>query len=75
MEIYGLNERQRQIADLLWSMETQEEVKSFIKGLRGGIKRDAEIVLEMMILAVLDEVKDTEAADHLIERLKWNDKN
>lgn len=75
MEIYGLNERQRQIADLLWSMETQEEVKSFIKGLKGSIKRDAEIVLEMMILAVLDEVKDTEAADHLIERLKWNDKN
>jgi hypothetical protein len=73
MEIYGLTERQRQIADLLWTMETQDEVKSFIKGLRGSMKRDAEIVLEMMILAVIDDVTETSAADKVIERLKWNE--
>ena len=73
MEIYGLTEQQRQIADLLWAMETQDEVKSFIKGLRGSMKRDAETVLEMMVLAVIDEVTETSAANQIIERLKWNE--
>lgn len=71
MEIQGLNKRQRKIADMLWSMNTRDEVKAFINGLPSDMKRDGRLVLDMMILAVIDEaVSDTTAAQELIERVK-----
>ena len=70
MEIQGLNERQTKIADLLWGMNSRTEVEAFIKGLQGDLKRDAQLVLDLMILAVLDEVTDTTDAAELIERIK-----
>lgn len=70
MEIQGLNERQTKIADLLWGMNSKAEVEAFMKGLQGDLKRDAQLVLDLMILAVLDEVTDVEDAKELIERIK-----
>lgn len=71
MEIQGLNKRQRKIADMLWSMNTRDEVKAFINGLPSDMKRDGQLVLDMMILAVIDDaVSDTTAAQELIERVK-----
>ena len=70
MEIYGLNERQRKIADLLWAMDTKDEVRKFINGMPDEFKRDAELVLDMMILAVIDEVTDTREAEEVLEKFK-----
>lgn len=70
MEIYGLNDRQRKIADLLWSMNTTEEVRKFINGLSGDVTRDAQVVLAMMIAAVLDDVTDITEAEQVLERFK-----
>lgn len=71
MEIQGLNDRQRKIADMLWSMNTREQVETFIKGLPQEMQLDGRLVLDMMILAVIDEaVTDVSAAQELIERVK-----
>jgi len=70
MEIYGLNERQRKIADLLWSIETKDGVRTFIDGMPPDLKQDANLVLNMMILAVIDECTDTTEAEQVLERFK-----
>jgi hypothetical protein len=70
MEIYGLNERQRKIADLLWSIETKDGVHTFIDGMPPDLKQDANLVLNMMILAVIDECTDTTEAEQVLERFK-----
>ena len=54
--IEGLNKRQRAIADVLWMMNGQEAVMSFIKSLEPDTQRDALTVLDMMVAAVMDEI-------------------
>jgi hypothetical protein len=55
IEITGLNKRQRAIADVLWMMQTKEDALRFIGSLEPQTRRDAETVIEMMQLAVIDE--------------------
>jgi hypothetical protein len=55
IEIQGLNKRQRAIADVLWMMNTKADALRFIASLEPQTRRDAETVIEMMQLAVIDE--------------------
>jgi hypothetical protein len=55
IQIEGLNKRQRAIADVLWLMNSREDAERFITSLEPQTRRDAEIVVQMMILAVIDE--------------------
>jgi hypothetical protein len=55
IEITGLNKKQRALADIMWGMNSKDEVLSFIRSLRGQNKQEAETVLEMMLWAVWDE--------------------
>jgi hypothetical protein len=55
IEIQGLNKRQRAIADVLWLMNSKEDCLRFIASLEPKTRRDAETVIEMMQLAVIDE--------------------
>ena len=54
--IEGLNRHQRVLADILWTMNGRDQVERFINSLHGQNRRDAEIVLELMIAAVYDDV-------------------
>ena len=67
VSIEGLNHRQRAIADVLWSMGSKAECDRFIASLEPGLRRDAETVIEMMILAVCDEVDDVALAQHYLK--------
>ena len=55
IQIEGLSRRQRAIADVLWLMATREDAERFVKSLEPNTRKDAETVIEMMMLAVIDE--------------------
>jgi hypothetical protein len=67
IEIEGLNKRQRAIADILWTMNSKEDCHKFIASLDAHTRRDAELVVTMMILAVCDEVEDVALAQHYLK--------
>lgn len=68
IEIEGLNLEQRCIADMIWNMETQEDVYEFINSLEGNQQRDAVTVLKMIMWATLDQVMETDLALEELER-------
>lgn len=70
VQIEGLNSRQRAIADVLWLMQGQEEVRSFIKALHPSMRAEAEVVVDMMIMAVLDECNGVDEAKLVLDRIK-----
>ena len=55
IQIEGLNKRQRAIADVLWLMNSKADALRFIASLEPATRKDAETVIEMMQLAVIDE--------------------
>lgn len=58
IQIEGLNQRQRVIADVMWAMNGKEEVMSFIQSLPNTIRQEAETVLQMMLWAIWDDVAE-----------------
>lgn len=56
IQITGFNQRQRALADVLWMMNGREEVDAFILALHPTMRAEAEVVVEMMMLAVWDEI-------------------
>ena len=68
--IEGLTKQQRQIADLLWSCDTQEAVHQLIQSLPPEYKQDAVAIHQLMIAAVFDQYEDiTEDVEDLISRI------
>jgi hypothetical protein len=71
IQIAGLNKRQRAIADVLWMMNSKDDALRFIASLEPKTRRDAETVIEMMQLAVIDECDSIdESVKSLIDNLK-----
>lgn len=54
--IEGLNKRQRMLADIIWSLDSKEQVTAFISTLPAKQKKEAIVVTQMMVLAFIDEV-------------------
>jgi DNA-directed RNA polymerase subunit F len=71
IQIEGLNKRQRAIADVLWLMKTKEDALRFIASLEPQTRKDAETVIEMMQLAVIDECDSIDdSVKSIIDNLK-----
>lgn len=71
IQIAGLNNRQRAIADVLWMMQDREQVEAFVRALNPSMRADAETVVEMMMLAVWDEIDTVdEAVKLMLDNLK-----
>jgi len=71
VQIEGLNNRQRAIADVLWMMQTRTEVEAFIRALHPSMRADAETVVEMMMLAVWDDIDTVdESVKLMLDNLK-----
>ena len=71
IQIAGLNNRQRAIADVLWMMQDREQVEAFIRALHPSMRADAETVVEMMMLAVWDEIDTVdESVKLMLDNLK-----
>jgi hypothetical protein len=58
IEIEGLSTKQRMLADIIWSLDSQNQVNTFIRSLPPADRLQAQTVCEMMILAFFDQVDD-----------------
>ena len=57
--IEGLNAHQRVLADIIWSCNTAEAVKGFIRSLPTRAQRqEAESIVDLMKLAVVEQCYD-----------------
>ncbi len=59
--IQGFSDLQQELADRIWSLDTQHQVQEFVSGLPRNLKREAWVVMNMIIWAELDtymEVRD-----------------
>jgi hypothetical protein len=56
--LQGLSKQQHQIADMIWSCESQEDVDQLIRNLPPAYKQDAVTVHTLMIAAVMDSFED-----------------
>jgi DNA-directed RNA polymerase subunit F len=71
IQIQGLNKRQRAIADVLWMMNTREDAERFIASLEPATRQDARTVVEMMQLAIIDEIDTVDdSVKSIIDNLK-----
>jgi hypothetical protein len=58
--IQGLSKKQRLFADIMWSLDSTDQVTTFIRSLPKKDRLQAQVVCEMMILACIDEVDSVE---------------
>lgn len=55
IQLQGLTRQQSQIADMIWSCDTQDAVDQLMQAMPPEYKRDAETVYQLMIAAVMDQ--------------------
>ena len=68
IRIEGFTVTQREIADRIWAMDTEHEVEHYMNSLPRRMRRQAWVVLNMIIAAGLDnymEVSD-QVRDYLL---------
>ena len=61
IQLHGLTKQQYQIADLLWNCDSQEQVLALIQSMPREYARDAVVIHELMIAAVMDQYTEVSA--------------
>ena len=69
IEIEGLSKKQRMLADIIWALDSQQQVQTFIASLPQKERREAQTVTELMILAFLDECEGVAEAQQVIKSI------
>ena len=68
----GLTKQQYQIADMIWSCDSQEDVERLIRNMPAQYKRDAVTVHTLMIAAVFDQHEEiTDDVKAAIDRCRY----
>jgi hypothetical protein len=71
VQIEGLNHRQRALADVLWMMDDRTQVEAFIRALHPTMRKEAETVVELMMLSIWDEIETIDdSVKSAIDKLK-----
>jgi len=76
IKIDGLNQRQRVLADIMWSIEEWSDVERFIATLPKRERIECEGIVEMMKMELVEsyrkdqEVENTVEADKLIDKIR-----
>lgn len=70
--LHGLSDKQRIFADVLWGLNGEEEVDHFLKVLPPEDRREAQVVIDMMLAALFDEceIEDFSETQELISKVK-----
>jgi hypothetical protein len=58
IEIRGFTDLQKDLADRIWAMDTVEEINHFVNQLPRSLKREAWVVMQMIIMVELDQVEE-----------------
>lgn len=66
VQITGLNNRQRAIADVLWMMQDRSQVEAFVRALHPSMRKEAETVVELMMWAIWDDIDTVEESTKII---------
>jgi hypothetical protein len=64
--VEGFTAKQRILADLVWNMDSANQVEKFIRNLPENDAQDARIVVAMITAAALDQVKETDLAKQIL---------
>lgn len=62
IELQGLTRQQHQIADMIWSCDSQADVDRLINNLPPAYKQDAVVIHQLMIAAVMDQQEHIDEA-------------
>lgn len=70
IQLHGLTKQQYQIADMIWSCESQTDVDRLIQNLPQAYKQDAVVIHQLMIAAVMDTYEEvTDDVKDIISRV------
>ena len=58
------------LADIMWSISSKEGVDAFIATLPKAEARTCRVLIEMMQLAFLDEIDNTQDDDRVIDKFR-----
>jgi hypothetical protein len=70
IEIQGMSPKQMALADIMWAISSKEGVDAFIATLPRAERRECELVKEMLVLAFLDDIVNTQEADRVIDKFR-----
>ena len=72
IEIHGLSKQQREIADMIWSLDTTEEVVEWFGTLDNKTLIEAYVVHQLICLAYLDNepLGRMKEANQIIDRIR-----
>jgi hypothetical protein len=72
LSIPNLTPLQRAIADMLWSLDTEQEIVKWFDTLPQNIQPIAHAVLAIMVYEIIDQtpIEDMSAALELIDRVR-----
>ncbi len=71
IELHGLSKQQYQIADMIWSCDSQEDVDKLINNLPPAYKKDAVVIHQLMIAAVMDQYTEiTDDVKAIVDRAR-----
>jgi hypothetical protein len=70
IEIQGFSPKQKALADIMWAISTKEGVDAFIATRPKAERRECELVKEMLVLAFLDDIVNTQEADMVIDKFR-----
>ena len=70
IEIRGLNSKQMALADIMWAISSKEGVDAFIATLPKSEARTCRVLIELMQLAFLDEITNTQDANRVIDKFR-----
>lgn len=68
IEIQGLSQKEMALCDIMWTISSKEGVDSFISTLPKTDARTCKVLIELMQLAFLDEISDTQEANQVIDK-------
>ena len=66
--IAGLNPKQRALCDIMWGLEEYEAVEAFIATLPKAERKECRSLIQMMILAFVDEVTEVDEAQSVLKQ-------
>jgi hypothetical protein len=70
IELYGLTPKEMALADIMWSISDRNGIENFIASLPKSEARTCRVLIELMQLAFLDEITDTQDASRVIDSFR-----
>lgn len=74
IELENLSDIQKSLCDILWELDDADELQAFLNGLPERLRRDAESMVQMMLLNSIDKTEDTKYADEMLSKILNKDK-